>query len=246
MLVRYLAGAMLLLSGMAGARADDADDRRIADALAEMLRAGRTVISESQARINDATLGDKDLGGAAVLARSVAIFRTRTGIDPGSIDPASRDGRLLRAEMDAIVAVMDANKASLDAPGKGFKGFIPAVFSRLVAEEFSRRTDGLASMKVTAPSDLVRNRRAMPDAWEAEVIAQHFVTTEWPKGQPFQQVTTQGRHDVFRIGVPEYYTSSCLSCHGGPKGALDITGYPMEGAKVGDLGGVISIKLARN
>jgi hypothetical protein len=44
--------------------------------------------------------------------------------------------------------------------------------------------------------------------------------------------------------VPEYYVASCLSCHGTPKGEIDVTGYPKEGAALGDLGGVISIKLA--
>jgi hypothetical protein len=45
--------------------------------------------------------------------------------------------------------------------------------------------------------------------------------------------------------VPEYYTPGCLSCHGEPKGEIDVTGYPKEGGKVGDLGGVISITLFR-
>jgi hypothetical protein len=43
--------------------------------------------------------------------------------------------------------------------------------------------------------------------------------------------------------VPEYYVPSCLTCHGGPAGELDVTGYPKEGAHEGDLGGVISIGL---
>jgi hypothetical protein len=43
--------------------------------------------------------------------------------------------------------------------------------------------------------------------------------------------------------VPEYYAKSCLSCHGQPKGEVDITGYPKEGASEGDLGGIISITL---
>ena len=32
-------------------------------------------------------------------------------------------------------------------------------------------------------------------------------------------------------------------CHGSPQGEIDITGYPKEGGKEGDLGGVISITL---
>jgi hypothetical protein len=44
---------------------------------------------------------------------------------------------------------------------------------------------------------------------------------------------------------PEYYAESCLSCHGEPKGEIDVTGYPKEGGKMGDLGGAISIVLFR-
>jgi hypothetical protein len=43
--------------------------------------------------------------------------------------------------------------------------------------------------------------------------------------------------------MPEYYAASCLSCHGSPKGETDITGYPKEGGKEGDLGAVISVIL---
>jgi hypothetical protein len=43
--------------------------------------------------------------------------------------------------------------------------------------------------------------------------------------------------------MPEYYASSCLSCHGSPKGETDITGYPKEGGHEGDLGAIISITL---
>lgn len=221
------------------------DDREIANSLAAMLRAGRAVISNDAALINDPAVGDKGLDGKTVLAQVVVLYRRATGVDPLSIDPASREGRLLRDEMDAIVAVMDTNAASINTKGIAFKGFIPAVFSRLVAEAFSHRAAGVAEMKVTAPPNLVRNRRAMPDPWEAAAIANHFMAKDWPKGQPFAAVVEQGGRQIFRIAVPEYYVQSCLTCHGGPRGALDMTGYPKEGAELGDLGGVISVELLR-
>jgi hypothetical protein len=34
-----------------------------------------------------------------------------------------------------------------------------------------------------------------------------------------------------------------LSCHGEPKGQPDVSGYKKEGAKEGDLGGAISVKV---
>jgi Protein of unknown function (DUF3365) len=45
------------------------------------------------------------------------------------------------------------------------------------------------------------------------------------------------------MAVPEHYTASCLSCHGGPKSEIDITGYPKQGGKEGDPGGIVSIPL---
>lgn len=135
---------------------------------------------------------------------------------------------------------MDDNQTTINARGTGFKGFIPAVFMRLVNEAFGRRAKGEAEVKHTAPPDRVRNRKARPDAWEAEVIRSKLLAPIWPHGQAYSAaVETRGRL-AFRILVPEYYTDSCLACHGSPKGALDITGYPKEGGTLDELGGVIS------
>src|SRR5262249_14883513 len=154
------------------------------------------------------------------------IYQETTGVDADSVDPASRSGRLLRNQMDAIVEVMDANQTTINAKGTGFKGFIPALFARLVNEAFVRRANGEAEVKLTAPDDRVRNRKARPDAWEEEIIATKLLSSLWPRGQPYSaSVEFKGR-PAFRAMVPEYYDSSCLTCHGSPKGELDITGYP--------------------
>ncbi len=238
--------AALPILSLASARAASDEDRAIADSLAAMLRAGRSVISESQPLINDPKAGPKGLTGEAVLARALAAFEKATGVDPRSLDAASRQGRLIGFEMKAIVEVMDANQATIDTPGMGFKGFIPAVFARLVSEAFDKMAAGEASIRVTAPPELVRNLKARPDAWEKQVIADEFRSPTWPKGQSYEAVVGEGSAKQFRIAVPEYYSASCLSCHGAPKGEMDITGYPKEGAKLGDLGGVISIELSHS
>ena len=118
-------------------------------------------------------------------------------------------------------------------------------FARLVNEAFTRRAGAEASVKVTAPIDLVRNRKALPDAFEESVIRDKFLAPGWQRGQPYEAVVEGPRGPEFRMQVPEYYTASCLTCHGSPKGSLDITGYPREGGSAGDLGGVISITVAR-
>ncbi len=245
-----LAGVFLVLAvTLAGAAApngtDAAYEQNVAESLATLLQAARGVISEQQKLIDDPALGDKRLSGRAVLDMARATYRRMRGRDPYDTDPRSLEGVLLRAEMDAIVAVMDSNQASINVRGVGFKGFIPAVFARLVTEAFATRVDGRATMKVTAPIELVRNRKSRPDAWETDVIDRHFRAPGWPSGAPFAETVRTPSGPIFRLAVPEYYGPSCLACHGMPKGALDITGYPKEGARLGDLGGVISVILAR-
>jgi Protein of unknown function (DUF3365) len=225
--------------------AGDDEDNAIANSLAAMLRAGRTVISRNQDRINNPDIGDKGLDGKTVLEQALKIYQENTKADPLQIDPSSRHGRLLRAQMDAIAEVMDSNQKTINQPGVGFKAFIPATFGRLVNESFAKRVGSEAEMKVTAPLDLVRNRKARPDEWESEVIRDKLLTASWPKGQLFATVATSRGRPAYRVAVPEYYAASCLSCHGGPKGQIDVTGYPKEGANEDDLGGVISITLYR-
>ena len=221
------------------------DDAAIAASLAEMLRDARTIVSNNQSRINDPEVGDKGLTGQVVLDQAVQSYQKNTGIDPASIDPASLHGRLLRAMMSAIKEVMDTNQPTINAKGIGFKAFIPAVFGRLVSESFARLAKGEAEVKVTAPPELIRNRKARPDSWEESIIKAKLIDSGWPRGQPYAAVAEAKGRPAYRVMVPEYYAASCLACHGEPKGAMDITGYPKEGARQDDLGGVISITLYR-
>ncbi|HEV7996312.1 MAG TPA: DUF3365 domain-containing protein [Stellaceae bacterium] len=245
-----VAALVLLIAGAAPGRGADVtsptgSDAAIAQSLAELLRDARTVISNNEPLINNPDIGDKHLTGEVVLDDAIAMYRKATGVDPSSIDPASREGRLLRALMNAIVAVMNDNQMTINEKGIGFKGLIPAVFGRLVSEAFNGLAKGEALIKITAPTDLVRNRKALPDAWETKVIETKLLNPAWPRGQAYSATVDSGGHSAYRFAVPEYYTQSCLACHGMPKGALDITGYPKEGRKLGDLGGVMSITLFR-
>jgi hypothetical protein len=180
-----------------------------------------------------------------VLAQAVESYKKNTSVDPMAIDPASRHGRLLRAMMAATTEVIDVNQPTINAKGIGFKAFIPAVFGRLVSESFARLANGEAELKVTAPPELVRNRKARPDSFEEKVIKTKLLDPAWPRGQPYSEMADAKDRPAYRVMVPEYYAASCLTCHGTPKGEMDITGYPKEGAKEDDLGGVISIALYR-
>src|ERR1700692_202057 len=243
---RFFFGVFLigcLFSSITPLQAEPTDDASIAKSLADMLRAARHVISSNQARINDPNLGDKGLTGQVVLQQAVEIFKKTTGTDPASIDPTSRLGRLMHAQMDAIVEATDANQATINAKGVGFKAFIPAVFARLVNEAFENRAKDEAQVKVTAPEQLVRNRKSRPDQWEGDVIRSKLLQADWPRGKAYAADATAKGRSAYRMMTPEYYANSCLSCHGSPKGETDITGYPKEGGKEGDLGAGTSVTL---
>ena len=175
---------------------------------------------------------------------------TTTMSSPSSASCQPRAGRRTRtptaaAQMEAIRQVMDANQETINADGIGFKGFVPAVFGRLVNESFATLVGAEARIKVTAPPDLVRNRKALPDAWEASIITADLMSPDWPQGKVYAELSETGGKPAYRVLVPEYYGKGCLSCHGEPAGEIDITGYPKEGGHEGDLGGVISISLFR-
>jgi hypothetical protein len=239
-----LAVAGLTLSA-AGPGFAASDDEEIALNLANLLRSARAVIAAHQDLINDPSGEDKGLTGEVVLDETIERFQADNDLDPRKADPDSRMGQLFQAQMAAIQEVVDENQVTINRPGLGFKGFVPAVFARLVNERFKEKVGDQATIKVTAPAELVRNRGARPDAWEHEHIDADLLDPAWPKGQVFTAVTEQNGREAFRILVPEYYSAGCLSCHGEPKGEIDITGYPMEGGKLDDLGGVISITLFR-
>jgi Protein of unknown function (DUF3365) len=234
-----------LTLGAAGGSFAATDDEEVAVNLANLLRSARAVIAAHQDLINDPSGGDKGLTGDVVLEETITRFEELNGLDPRTVDPNSRLGQLFAAQMAAIKEVVDEHQSTINRPDLGFKGFVPAVFGRLVNERFEEKVGDQAQIKVTAPVELVRNRGARPDAWETQHIEAELLDPAWPKGQAFTAVTEQDGREAFRMLVPEYYTAGCLSCHGEPKGEIDITGYPMEGGQLDDLGGVISITLFR-
>lgn len=227
------------------ALATSESDVALGERLATLLRAGRNVVSNHQSLFNDPARGDKDFDGDRLVEEAAAMYEETWGEAPVSDNLSDRDRRLIEAQIAAMDEVIDEHKSQLDMEGVGFKGFIPALFGRLVNERFAEKVGEEARIKVTAPIELVRNRTARPDPWETEVIETRFRAPDWPRGQAYtEEVEADGRL-AFRMLLPEYYSRSCLSCHGSPAGELDITGYPKEGAGEGDLAGAISITLYR-
>lgn len=236
---------MALPIGPAAAQSGADRDMDTALKLASLLRSARTVIASNQELINDPAGGDKGLTGDHVLTVATEAYLAANGTEPLHDGQDEREARLLKAQMTAIREVMAANQGTINQQGVGFKGFVPAVFARLVNERFAELVGDEAVVKVTAPPELVRNRKARPDEWETEIIRADLVAENWPKGQVFAAEADMNGKPAYRILVPEYYGEGCLACHGEPKGEIDVTGYPKEGGKLDELGGVISISLFR-
>ena len=238
-MVITLVGVLFVGLGPVSSATDD--NEKISLSMATMLRSARAVISDKQKHINDASIGDKGLSGAAVVAAAKANYKKATGIDADSIDAASLEGELLAAFSEAIMAVMDEAQPLINEKGAGFKGFLPAIFARRVTEEFRARKGTVADIRLTAPKEYVRNRANRPDKWEADVIENTFKSGSHSKGQHVAAETEMNGKAAYRLILPEYYKESCLACHGGPKGERDITGGKKEGGQLGELGGAISV-----
>ena len=231
---------LLALSAVAIAEESELD---IALSLADMLQASRTVIASNQSLINNPELSNKALSGKVIVDQVIDQLNESGALTEEQLEGDTRLARYLQFQADSIAEIIDENQKLFNQPGLAFKGFVPAVFARLVNERFSAKASGEAQVKVTAPMDLIRNRRARPDEWELDVLESKFKSADWQHGQRYTESTEIAGREAFRVMVPEYYGQACLACHGTPKAELDITGYPKEGADLDQLAGAISITI---
>jgi hypothetical protein len=139
---------------------------------------------------------------------------------------------LLEAERQTVA---DA-QPTINLAGMGFKGFTPAVFGLHTSEKFAKATR--LSMKQT--SEKYRNPVNQPDAFEKGVLAR-FAAPSWEKGKGYAEVVDHGGKKVLRYLQPLYIGKPCLSCHGEPKGELDVAGRAKEGYREGELRGAVSV-----
>jgi hypothetical protein len=204
--------------------------------LTGLLRAAREVISDEQ----DSMAAGKALSGKELVERAKTKYAEQTGRSLPNLDPTSTEGRMLQAEMEAIQEVMDEAQPDIMQAHSSFRGLLPAVFTYRVAQRFTSKVGELAYVKLTAPAEVIRHQPNTPDSWENEVIKSKFQSAGWNKGELVEEVADLNGKKAYRLIIPEYYQTSCLACHGQPKGAVDITGAKKEGGKLGDLGGAIS------
>ena len=209
----------------------------VAGHLIELVNIGRVVVLEHQDTINDAAKAEKGFTADFVADQVMERFKEKTKIDLRVPNVAPQSNFYL-ALVEAEREVIDEAQPIINRQGVGFKGFLHAVFARRVGEHFYRKSG--VRMKLTGVN--YRNPDNKPDDFEEEVLRM-FSDPRHPKGQSYVRNTVFDGRPVLRVIDPEYAAASCLSCHGAPRGARDITGMKKEGWKEGDLAGAISLVL---
>jgi len=239
-ILMMLAVGMTSISLAWSAPAGAGNEAEVAEHLIELVKIGRGIVSEQMQNINDPSKADKGFTGDYMSRQVLERFKEATKLDlriPNVVPQANLYLSLIQVEKE----VVDQAQPVINKAGISFKGFIPVVFARRVGEQFYKKSG--VRVKLTAIE--YRNANNKPDDFETEVLRM-FGDPRHPKGQSYVRSTMVDGRPVLRMIDPEYAGTTCLACHGGPKGARDVTGMRKEGLKEGDLAGAISIVLPLN
>ena len=240
--VLMLAVTVMLMLGQPSkvGAVERAEAEETARLLAKLLQSGRMVIDRNQSLIDDPHKGEKGFTPELFEQQLVQEFRIRTGIDltalptaPVSIVIPPLAKELLPALVQASREVIREAQVVINQRGNGYKNYIPATYGSQASARFSKSSHVRLKQTTIQP----RNPKNEPDEYEASVL-------KWLAGRPraeayVSELTEEGH--TLRVVMPIYYAKDCLSCHGEPKGDLDISGYPREGHKEGDLAGAITV-----
>ena len=227
----------LVWSSIGWAQGPREEIEKTAQQLATLLNVGRLIVERNQTLINDPRIGDKGFTPEVFEHEVVDEFIRQTTIDlkqlPSHLSSLAKE--LLPVLLQSSKEVVADAQFVINQRGIGYKNFIPATFGSQAARKFSNRS----YVKIKQTALIPRNLKNTPDAYEETVLkrlatqpASNTSITEW-----IDNGTT------LRALTPIYYSQDCLACHGKPRGILDISGYPREGAQEGDLAGAISVQI---
>jgi general secretion pathway protein A len=220
------------------------DATETARLLAILLDAGRVTIAKNQELINDSARGDKGFTPEVFEKQLDEEFRHRTGFTLAQLEKENLPEMakpLLLQLLEESKKTIASYQPVINIMGVRYKGLIPATFGTETATRFNNRSG--VYLKQTAPQTFIRNPKNAPDAYEAEAFTRLATkSSESNSNHVESELVDQGRS--IRVMLPLFYGKACLTCHGEPKGQRDISGYPREGGKEGDLGGAISVKIS--
>ena len=143
--------------------------------------------------------------------------------------------RMLAVEMDAVWDFLEINQGQFVRNADGTYNVYCVVAAKVVAQKFTNNSGGVVihytNIETRKPTDA-------PDDYELEAL--YALRDDPGLGAYYGLVETEDGQ-AFRYVEPLWMAESCLECHGGPEGELDVMGYPKEGKAEGDLAGAVSI-----
>ncbi|MBT9167067.1 MAG: Signal transduction histidine-protein kinase BarA [Syntrophomonadaceae bacterium] len=147
--------------------------------------------------------------------------------------------QLITQQFLAVRSFAAANQDRINFDSQGnfeFKRLNPAAFGRGVGEIFNSKTSYTFKQTRLQP----RNAANAPDKFES---AQLLWLQDNPEADFIWEKDILEGETYFRYVIPLYADSSCLPCHGSPRGEIDISGYPREGLALGDFAGALSVTI---
>ncbi|NUO07339.1 MAG: DUF3365 domain-containing protein [Candidatus Brocadia sp.] len=178
-----------------------------------------------------------------VISNSILTYINTKKQKSQMLAEVQKQAKMAADQLIATRKVIAEKQKSINTDSKGgfeFKGVIPAIVGREVAEYFSQST--IFKMKQTSMK--YRNPANKPDAWEVKQLVSFEKDTSLKDISEIAKL--EDGTEVFRLMVPLKIEEPCLKCHGDPatsptKDGKDITGRQMENYKVGDIRGGISV-----
>lgn len=149
------------------------------------------------------------------------------------------EARVLEQSVQATWDFIDYEQDNInyDADGSyNFKGLYCSLVGKSVGKLFTLSTDSRYVLRYTRLDP--RNALDEPDAFERTALG-HFYSSGTSEYFGFAD-NDEGRREFRYVGAI-YLKDTCLDCHGGPAGELDVTGFVKEGLEAGDIGGAVSI-----
>jgi len=223
------------------------NDKKSITEIAKVYHASMAYIFNEQSLINSNTQNKDELFGQSFIGKIQSTYKEMFN----QPFPEKSDKQISNL-LTLMMLVMEDNRTLLLDNDIGFKGFIPAIFAFQLSQKFKERGFGL-NIKFTNFEDRVRNKLNSPDYWEESALS---VLKERNIEEVFDNDTSFEGRDAIRYMRAVKMTPMCLNCHGVPQDNpvnsehdkktwhhKDKTGFLMEGWKLGELGGGISVVL---
>ncbi len=234
-----------LFAAFANAELAAMANQQVLEDLSKMYRSSMAYIFKQQALINGDHSDKNQLFGYPFIENVKQAHQAKFSQPFPAIDHP-----LKQKLIEAMIEVMEDNRTLIYDKELNFKGFIPAIFALQLSNKLSQKGLGV-KIKFTSHADMIRNQFNQPDDWETAAMAKLAANK---KNYLYDENASYQGKAAYRHFTPITIQPFCLTCHGSPGhnplneniakeqwSSFDVTGFKMEGWRLGDFGGGISV-----